>query len=82
MCYNASVKRRDESVQPMTTASVETSDDFATRLRGFGPIGLLAIVVILAGNGLFTPLGAIPVLFCAHHSDTPWRDIGYVRPQS
>ncbi|MBC8088230.1 MAG: CPBP family intramembrane metalloprotease [Phycisphaerae bacterium] len=66
----------------MTSSSVQISDDFADRLRGFGPIGLLAIVVILAGNGLFTPLSALLVLLWAYHSHTPWRDIGYVRPRS
>ena len=32
------------------------------RLRGFGPIGLLAIVAILLGNFLFVPLSAILVV--------------------
>lgn len=51
-------------------------------LRGFGPIGILAIVVVAAGNFLFLPLSALLVLAWARLSETPWREIGYVRPKS
>ena len=51
-------------------------------LRGFGPIGILAILVIAAGNFLFRPLSALLVLAWARLSETPWREIGYVRPKS
>jgi membrane protease YdiL (CAAX protease family) len=54
----------------------------AARLRGFGPVGILAILVVLAGNFLFLPLSAILVLVWARLSDTPWRELGYVRPKS
>ena len=57
-------------------------DPLAARLRGFGPLGVLAILVILAGNFLFLPLSAILVLGWAWLSGTPWSEIGYVRPQS
>jgi membrane protease YdiL (CAAX protease family) len=53
----------------------------AARLRGFGPLGILAILIILAGNFLFLPLSALLVLLWAWLSGTPWREIGYVRPQ-
>ena len=59
-----------------------SDDDFAERLRGFGPLGILAILLILAGNGLFAPLSAILVLVWAWRSHTPAREIGYVRPRS
>jgi membrane protease YdiL (CAAX protease family) len=60
-----------------------TSDDrFAARLRGFGPIGILAIVIVFAGNFIIAPLSAILVLVWARLSHTPWRKIGYVRPKS
>jgi membrane protease YdiL (CAAX protease family) len=49
------------------------------RLRGFGPLGLLAIVVILLGNLLFVPLSALLVLVWARLSHTPWRELGFVR---
>lgn len=57
-------------------------DPIAARLRGFGPVGILAIVIILAGNLLVTPLSAILVLVWARLSRTPWREIGFVRPKS
>ena len=57
-------------------------DELALRLRGFGPVGLLAIVVILAGNLLVAPLSAVLVLAWAWRSRTPWREIGYVQPTS
>jgi membrane protease YdiL (CAAX protease family) len=53
----------------------------AARLRGLGPLGIFAILVILAG-GLIPPLGAVLVLVWVWLSQTPWREIGYVRPQS
>jgi len=37
-------------------------DHLAASLRGFGPIGLLAILVILSGNLLFVPLSALLVV--------------------
>ena len=64
-------------------SSVESSGDpLAAELRGFGPIGLLAILVIAAGNFVFIPLSALLVLAWAWRSRTPWREIGYVRPKS
>jgi uncharacterized protein len=54
----------------------------AASLRGFGPLGLLAIVTILLGNFLFVPLSAILVLVWARVSRTPWRELGFVRPSS
>jgi membrane protease YdiL (CAAX protease family) len=59
-----------------------TEDRLAAQLRGFGPLGLLSILIILAGNFLFVPLSAILVLGWRSLSHTPWREIGYVRPQS
>lgn len=60
--------------------SSATEDRLADRLRGFGPFGILAIVVIVLGNALFLPLSAILVLLWARWSRTTWREIGYVRP--
>jgi membrane protease YdiL (CAAX protease family) len=59
-----------------------TEERFAARLRGFGLLGIASILVILAGNFLFVPLSAILVLVWVSLSHTPWREIGYVRPQS
>jgi membrane protease YdiL (CAAX protease family) len=59
-----------------------TDDPVAARLRGFGPLGILAILVILAGNFVVAPVSALLVLGWARLSRTPWREIGYVRPKS
>jgi membrane protease YdiL (CAAX protease family) len=58
------------------------TDRFAAELRGFGPVGLAAILVIALGNALFVPLTALLVLAWAWRSGTPWRDIGLSRPRS
>ncbi len=64
-------------------AAPPSGDHFAEGLRGFGPLGILAILVILfAGNYPFVPLSAILVLAWARLSRTSWREIGYVRPKS
>src|SRR5207248_119997 len=60
----------------------QTNDKFAARLRGFGPLGILAVLIILAGNFVMAPLSAILALVWAKISNTPWREIGYVRPNS
>lgn len=57
-------------------------DAVAARLRGFGPVGILAMLAILAGNLIMAPLSAVLALAWVHRSRTPWRDIGYVRPKS
>lgn len=57
-------------------------DRFAKDLRGFGPLGILAILVIFAGNLIVAPLTAVLVLVWVRLSRTPWREIGYVRPRS
>src|SRR5687768_9885550 len=54
----------------------------AAQLRGFGPVSILAMLAILAGDFLFHPLSAILVLVWAWLSRTPWPDLGFVRPKS
>jgi membrane protease YdiL (CAAX protease family) len=63
-------------------APEDINDRFPPRLRGFGPLGILAMLIILAGNFIITPLSAILVLVWRKISNTPWREIGYVRPRS
>ena len=66
---------------PVEAGAVPPPDDrFAASLRGFGPVGILAILVILTGNLIVAPLSAVLVLAWARRSRTPWREIGYVRP--
>src|SRR6185369_14946589 len=60
-------------------AAVLTSMD--ARLRGFGPPGMIAIVVIVAAGVATGPLpAALLILFWRWLSQTPWRELGYVRP--
>ena len=79
----------DLSTRPVFQAPVgvaPSSDDrLAADLRGFGPLGILAIVVILFTGNVFAgqvvvPIGAVGVLLWVRLSRTPWREIGYVRP--
>jgi uncharacterized protein len=63
-------------------AATTAGDNFAARFRGFGPLGILAILIIIAGNLVTAPLSAILVLIWTKISNTPWREIGYVRPRS
>jgi membrane protease YdiL (CAAX protease family) len=60
----------------------DSGNAVAESMRGFGPLGIFAILVILAGNRVFIPLTAVLVLLWARLSRTPWREIGYVRPKS
>jgi membrane protease YdiL (CAAX protease family) len=59
-----------------------SNDRFAERLRGFGPLGILALLIILAGNLIVAPLSALLVLVWARLSSTPWRELGFARPRS
>jgi len=70
------------SARPPETRPAPPSDDpVAASLRGFGPLGLLAILLIFLSSVL-KPLSAILVLLWAWRSHTPWREIGYVRPNN
>lgn len=77
---------RREPGLPMTDAATPAHEpddsEFARSLRGFGPPGILAMLVVLAGNLVVLPLSAVLALVWAHVSRTPWREIGYVRPRS
>ena len=64
------------------TNDAPINERVAAQLRGFGPLGILAMLIILAGNFLFTPLSAIFALVWGSLSRTPWRDLGFVRPRS
>lgn len=57
-------------------------DRFAEQLRGFGPIGLAAMALVVGANMLFAPLGALLVLLWVWLSKTRWADIGFSRPKS
>ena len=51
-------------------------------MRGFGPLGILAFVVIAALGPVLEPLGAVLVLAWVSASQTSWREIGFVEPKS
>jgi membrane protease YdiL (CAAX protease family) len=74
------VPGRNDPVEP--PAATPDEDRFATGLRQFGPLGILAIAVIVAGNLVVVPLSAILVLLWARRSGTPLSAIGFVRPSS
>lgn len=74
---------------PTETEAITPSDDrFAAALRGFGPLGIVAILSIVltgyvtVGDMPVLPVGATLVLVWVRLSRTPWREIGYVRPRS
>jgi len=55
----------------------------ARELRGFGPLGVVAaLVIVLIGNAYFIPVAGLLVLLWAHLSRTPWRELGFTRPRS
>lgn len=69
-------------------ATLSVDDGLATSLRGFGPIGILSMFVILLpgnvklGNIVMLPASALLVLVWARLSRTPWRALGFVSPKS
>jgi uncharacterized protein len=63
--------------------AIRTVDEaLARKLRGFGPLGILAFVVIAALGPVLEPLGTVLVLAWVSASHTSWREIGFVRPKS
>jgi uncharacterized protein len=57
-------------------------DRLASRLRGFGPLGILAIVCIFYTTWYAPPLAFLMVLVWTRLSRTPWAEIGFVPPKS
>src|SRR5256714_8733016 len=51
---------------------------FRSSLSGFGPVGIITILVILLAGNI---VGAALVLVWARLSETPWRNLGFVRPR-
>lgn len=69
----------------MTNQAIATplwEDRLASRLRGFGPLGIFAIVCIFYATWYAPPLAFLMVLIWTRLSRTPWSEIGYVRPKS
>ncbi len=65
-----------------------SKDAFAAGLRGFGPPGIIALLVILltgniiVGRMIVLPVGAVLVLVWARWSHTLWPQLGLARPGS
>ena len=72
----------DELERSRAVEQSSADERVARWLRGFGPLGIIAILIILGGNLIIGPLSAILVLIWVKISGTPWREIGYVRPRS
>jgi membrane protease YdiL (CAAX protease family) len=77
----------NDETAPAESTRRSSDDRFAEQLRGFGPVGLLAILAILVSGNvslgyLVLPLGGVFALLWVRLSQTPWREIGYVRPRS
>src|ERR1051326_8454479 len=73
----------DPSPDPMRDPAPEHARESEIPRDGFGPLGILAmLVILLVGNGLVVPVAALLVLAWVRVTHTPWRDIGYVRPRS
>lgn len=70
-----------ETERPTPRPPADAADPLAALLRGFGPVGILAILVIVAANAIIKPLGALLVLLWAKRSGTSWDAIGFVRPR-
>lgn len=71
-----------ESAEPATAKDTPPPDWFAEQLRGFGPIGATAAVLITLLGPVLEPLGGVLVLLWRWRSHTPWRELGFVRPRS
>ena len=59
----------------------DADDGLAASLRGLGPLGLLAVVIVLLGNAVFVPLSAILALVWARLARVPLQELGFVRPR-
>src|SRR5207302_366654 len=60
--------------------TLSPNDRFAAALRGFGPLGIVAALLILFSPNGF--IGGILVLAWAQFSHTPWMQLGFARPRS
>jgi CAAX protease family protein len=67
-----------------TTPAAKPNFDnrFAAALRGFGPVGIAAFVIVFAGAVLTPPIAAALGVIWLWLSRTPLRDLGMARPKS
>ncbi len=62
--------------------SKPATSGFRDKLRGWGPLGIIAFLLVVLGTAVSPPVGALVAVLWVLTSRTPWRDIGYVRPKS
>src|SRR5690349_25017704 len=75
-------KLPEQVLQPPVEAgaALPSDDRLAAELRGSGPLGILAILVIgltgnvVVGKIVVLPIGAVLVLLWIWRSRTPWRE--------
>ena len=65
-----------------TAQAVIAKEDWRDQLRGFGPLGLFAILVVVAGVLLTPPIAAVFVVLWVWLSRTKFSEIGLVKPAS
>jgi len=61
--------------------TLKEPSDLASESRGFGPVGLLSMGIVVAACMLPVLRDVVPLLW-VWWSRTPWSDIGFVRPKS
>ena len=54
----------------------------AAKLRGFGPLGVAAALVVVALGPILEPFNSLAALAWVHYSRTPWSEVGLARPKS
>src|SRR5438045_3039014 len=64
------------------SASEMTPPGFRHSLRGFGPLGIIAFLVVLAGALVFMPIAAALILLWVWLSKTSLADVGLARPKN
>jgi uncharacterized protein len=62
-------------------STLKAPSDLAIQSRGFGPVGLLSMALVVAASFLPALRDIVPLLW-VWWSETPWSDIGYSRPKS
>jgi len=63
-------------------ATTARQGDFAAKLRGMGPVGIAAALIIVGANLVIAPVGAVLALAWAWLAKVPWADIGFRAPRS
>lgn len=66
----------------MSQSASVASRDWRDKLRGGGPLGLAALLVILLGAAVGPLVSAPLILLWAWLARLPWRELGFVRPKS